>query len=102
MFRADFLPFTSKIVEHSRYLPRPARSDEHSTACPPAAAVEAAQVEVHRRERLTFDYRAKPLAAFSRGMSRWSNSGEHPWRGEGGPVSWSRQTVPTSFSRGLP
>jgi len=21
MFRADFLPFTSKIVEHSRYLP---------------------------------------------------------------------------------
>src|SRR5258708_29503421 len=23
MFRADFLPFTSKIVEHSRYLPLP-------------------------------------------------------------------------------
>jgi hypothetical protein len=29
--------------------------------------VEVARVEVHRRERLASDYRAKPLAAFSRG-----------------------------------
>jgi hypothetical protein len=28
--------------------------------------VDATQVEVHRRERLTSDYRQKPLAVFSR------------------------------------
>jgi [ribosomal protein S5]-alanine N-acetyltransferase len=29
MFRADFLPFTSKIVEHSRYLPLGYELDPH-------------------------------------------------------------------------
>src|SRR5216684_943992 len=30
MFRADFLPFTSKIVEHSRYLPMRAQQCQQS------------------------------------------------------------------------
>jgi hypothetical protein len=33
MFRADFLPFTSKIVEHSRYLPIP-KMDEPWASVP--------------------------------------------------------------------
>ncbi len=32
MFRADFLPFTSKIVEHSRYLPRSEHEMDHVPA----------------------------------------------------------------------
>src|SRR5260370_16108472 len=31
LFRADFLPFTSKIVEHSRYLPSVSRYEYHDT-----------------------------------------------------------------------
>jgi len=34
MVRADFLPFTSKIVEHSRYLPPIMENGFPATLCP--------------------------------------------------------------------